>query len=556
MYSIIEMKKLLKHWEMGFFIVLTILFISLNFIPLIVHSYSSPPDRFYALVHDNENDYYLYLSLINEGIHGDTLTTNPYDIVPSQASLVSIFFVFLGKIGGLLGLSSPIIYHAARLIFGFTMLASAYVLLYEMFPKGKRLISFLLMLVAGSFMRTEMYEGKAYPHQYMEWWRGADVLRRVAFYPHHLFGATCMIITVICLFRFLKKPRWAYIVIATISSTLAGIVHPPSSLIPIIALGASVVIMSLIHIREFGEFFSFHKKKIAGLLFYGVGSIPSFLLIRYQTTLGYPWNQLGTEVRWQFEFDKELIPGLGIVVWFAFIGIFKIVKNVGSLSDIDTLKRIYIVCWFVVPIMLMPLAPMMGISNIRLFQGYPYLPMGILAAFGVEWIAHALHARSKFGRNFIFATIVGVIILMCLPTIFYSFRGMMQEHSVPYSNIYLPQSLNNIGQWLTQEYRQTKEKPTILANFYVGNYLPAFAPVRVYTGHHTYTPDREVRAETARKFLSGEMSRDEASTLLTSHGIRYVVISEDEGWGDANTYPELLAPVVKSGSYVVYTPKQ
>lgn len=549
------MKSLLNSWKTNLFILLTILFISLNFIPFIVHSYNSPPDKFYALVHDNENDYYLYLSLINEGVHGDVLTTNPYDIIPSQPSIVSIFFVVLGWIGGILGLTSPIIYHAARLVFGFTMLICAYMLLCEFLPRGKRWLPFLLTLIAGSFMRTEMYEGKAYPHQYMEWWRGADVIRRVGLYPHHLFGATCMIITIVCLLRFLKNPRWTYVGVATISSILAGIVHPPSSLIPIIAVATSVGIVSLQHLHELKHFLLSNKQKIIGLLLYGIGTIPAFLLIRYQTTLGYPWDQLGTEVKWQFEFGKELIPGLGIVFFFAVGGIVYSIKHLRHSQTFRDFQTLFIMCWFVVPIILMPLAPMMGISNIRLFQGYPYLPMGILAALGVEWSVESIHRKTRFKVKRIFAVIVTVIIIVCLPTIFYSFKGMMQEYSIPYSNIYLPQSLNNIAQWLTQEYRQRNEKPTILANFYVGNYLPAFAPVRVYTGHHTYTPDREVRAELARKFLSGEMNKDEARALLNSIEVRYVIISEDEGWGDVNKYPQLLSPLVKSGSYVVYTPK-
>src|SRR3990167_8286746 len=109
-----------------FFLLTTLIILSLNLTPLILQTIHAPPGRTFVLIHNNAQDFFFYQSLMNEGANGQWLTTDPYSSEPHKPSIIFSYFLWFGKIAHILNLPYAIAYHLVRILLSVLFLLSTF----------------------------------------------------------------------------------------------------------------------------------------------------------------------------------------------------------------------------------------------------------------------------------------------------------------------------------------------------------------------------------------------------------------------------------------------
>ncbi|MBL8046760.1 MAG: hypothetical protein JNL09_09475, partial [Anaerolineales bacterium] len=111
-----EWKKI-TAWSVGILLVLTI--------PYLI-AYATPAPYVFGGILFNIEDGYSYLAKIRQGWRGEWLFTLPYTAEPGPGIFVYGYYLFLGHVARILGMSVDVMYHAARLVSGLALLLTAY----------------------------------------------------------------------------------------------------------------------------------------------------------------------------------------------------------------------------------------------------------------------------------------------------------------------------------------------------------------------------------------------------------------------------------------------
>jgi hypothetical protein len=318
-----------------FFLLITLTILSLNLTPLITCIFHSPLGRTFALIHNNVQDFFFYLGLMNEGANGAWLTYIPYTTEPHQPSIIFAYFLWLGKLSHLLGLSYAVTYHFIRIIFSLLFLSSIFYLLSSIIKVPYPRLAFFFFLLAAPFMHVVNIYGKNTSVPFMYWWTAMDPIRRVAYLPHHMVGGLLLVLTIIFFIKYFQQisniKNYKYILWAVLLSLLLAFIHPPSLLIILVFLLISILVYLPI------QFFTDYKKKLLqfpnylitqlfnypfiGLLAYWlIGLLFLFLMVSL-TSKDPVWQHVYTwEKNQQLPIGKDIVGAFGVLFPLALIG--------------------------------------------------------------------------------------------------------------------------------------------------------------------------------------------------------------------------------------------
>lgn len=569
-----------------FFIIITAIILSLNLTPLVMHVRHSPPGRTFALIHNNVQDFFFYQSLMSEGARGQWLTTDPYTTEPGKPSIVFAYFVWMGKISRLLGLKYDVTYHAVRIFAGILLFAAAYHLIRTLRLPYPRL-TFFFFVFATPLLRKIPDAGKLIDVPYMNWWTGMDAIRRAAYLPHHVFGGFLTVMTVLFLIRYSRTLETKYTVFAVLFSAILAFILTPGLMIILLCLPATVVILWLVHDipgRKLDPvvWFKKHSKLLAGLFLFWTAGAAFLVIMVSQTRLGFPWSQyIAWEKNLQFTSLKtEIYGALGILIPFALIGTAYSVMS-------KKFENIFIVCWLFLPLLIIPFALALGISNARLIQGVPYLPLAILAVIGISSIGdlisrinikkrlppaiihHSLfiirflnrqpailrfiHKHTSIRTNmFPFISLI-IFLIYSVPTHMWSLKDQIREYWPIFGNVYLDDRLFVSYDFIDKNY---PKNTIVLSSFYSGNMIPAYTHAISFIGHFGYTFDNDRKSKEVVQFFSNKMTEKEAKEFLLKNKIDLVYQSpEEKPLYNNYLYPKILKVVYDWGDVTIYTLK-
>lgn len=608
-----------------FFLAATALILTLNLTPLVLDLRHTPRGRTFSLVHNNTQDFFFYQSLFNEGAGGAWLTHDPYTTEPHKSSIIFSYFLWLGKIGKTFSLPPAVLYHVLRLGFSLLTLFSVFFLIYFLeipFPR----LTFIFFLFAAPFLHTVPDGSKFITVPYMNWWTGMDPLRRAAYLPHHMIGSFLLVTSVILLVKYFRTAGNKYLLRCLILSLPLSFIHPPSLFILLLILPPTLIIYTVLNfingkagksklrvlreeelpaarsLREptggnlpTGPAFKLFRLKdpfifkFIGIFIYWLTGLALLIFMFSQTNNGFPWSQyVSWEKNLQFPLGQEIIGALGFLFPFAVIG-----TAVSILSK--KFEYILVSAWLFIPILFIPLAPRLNLSNARLIQGIPYLPLAILAALGIKGILdisifmvtniagdsgkgsrsklHSAHTQTdvlkrKFGipdwrdplhkiinRTRILETLILIIIsvfflIFTCPTLSWSVNDQIREYWPIFGNVYLDNSLFPAFDFINQNYSPGTKT---VASFYAGNYLPAYTHTTSFIGHFGYTYNVDQKQELTNEFFNGKMAPDQAENFLVSNKITLVVQGpEEKPMYNNYLYPDLLNPVYDKGGVTIY----
>lgn len=561
----------------AFLIVVSGTILALNVAPLVFDIRHSPPGRTFAKIHNNAQDFFFYLAMMNEGGSGDLLTSDPFTTEPHQPSIIFAYFVWLGRLSRMLGIPYEVAYHAVRLVFGAILLASAWRLI-KRFRVPYPYLTFLFFIFASPFMHTVNEWGTVRSVPYMHWWTGMDAVRRIAYLPHHMVGNVLLVVSLLLVAAFVRSGDKRLVGLLLAISSVLAFVHTPSLMIILMVLPVAIGLYSLLEavrqrpvgrpavvaarlVSDFsGRLFRPRFVPLWGYM--GLSLVFMYIMVS-QTGKGFPWSQyIAWEKNLQFPLEKELLPAFGLILPLTLVGLL------GALSEAG-FERLLLACWFAVPLAFIPFAKNFNLSNIRLTQGVPYLALAANAGFGLtvvdKFVSRKLSgyldrlrvpAKLSVLKRYLVPLVVFVIFaVQSAPVINWSVRDQIREYFPIFGNVYFDDRLKTAFAFIDSTF---PPKTPVLGTFYSGNYLPAYTHTVSYVGHFGYTYDIDRKQPDVFRFFKGEMSQNEAAEYMKRNGIKAVFQGPEEKplYTAGKLYPTVLSPIYDREEATIYVLRQ
>ena len=164
------------------------------------------------------------------------------------------------------------------------------------------------------------------------------------------------------------------------------------------------------------------------------------------------------------------------------------------------------------------------ISNIRFLQVAVWVPLSILAAYGVSFV----WKRASLPIRMVFVCVVLTLTFVGYPsTIAEQISHMYFSANYQYPDPTYLSAMTHLSDI-------TKKNESILSLSLAGMTIPTYINRTVYAGQIVYTPDIDAKLGRSWKFFSGALSDCEAYALVKDNHIGAIFYSFDErNAGDA-----------------------
>ncbi len=598
------------HWL--FLLVVTVVLVTLQYLPYIYHASQTPEDRVYLGAERYAPDYYIYLFYFNQGALGRTSVLNYYTNLPHDGSLVHIEYLVAGKIGSLLGLSLPATFYLFRtLTLVFYILVSFWFI--GLFFKeenppiipakagiytnnlGNHIVSRVRgndneLLHKLTFLLSFFWSGIFWPEttptgvnfkSYFDFYQPPDLINRLGFEPHKFLGTSLFLIIIYLLSSFwlIQNPSRKTSGVASLPrmtllfflALLAGLLHGVTAVSLIFTILFYLFFMFIISILNKKSVQSFLHQILLVFLIIIPLSLP-LLYWQYVFTQNPVWQKVALWEKYfvQVDFKSPLWPTLtgyllvlGPLIFLGLIGLKNFLKTSQKLGLLVFSFLTSNVFLFFLGYLIL------GTSKQRYFQT-PYLAgWSILAMYGIKQINDKLrgpnngkeiNSREYSGtkkieqtssRTLILSVII--ILLLGLPNFKQGLdRELSQFGQNPKVDIfaYPPRGWYQSLVWAKN---QTSPAAVFLSLPNAGHLIPALPGRRVFLGDFFHTPDYYDKLTLVQNFYQQKLTPEEARNFLKEQNISYVFYGyEEKKQGDISSYASLLIPVFNNSEVTIY----
>jgi len=472
----------------------------------------TPAGYIFPLIHNSVGDYYYYLSFIQQGMNGTLLAVSRYtsELIPGKP--VFLFFTAIGFIGGLIKLDAPLTYTVFRFLFSWSLLGAIWFLVTRLLPGKNRWIALLII-----FCTTPVwYRSPTILRQVGDFWSGIDPLMRIVFLPHHLFGNTAFILSLVFFDMALKQRS---IKMGLIGSCLAFV----SWLSNIALFPITISIMSIFFLTHISFIHDPIKRGIAGV----AGLFIVFELLLYAFSFSsstFPWSYIASwEQTQQYPLDAiQLLLMLGPMSIIA-IGGALIAWKKSSLWQL-------IVIWFFTPFLFLVFQRYLPFSNVRFVQAVPYVPTGLLAYLAGSEMIKKKNPLSPFTRFGMFLIITSA--LYAIPSYMASVQNQLfcfernskdQLFYITRDSADIIRKLNAVG----------ASDDVVLAPDPLPPLIPALSDKRVAYGMPLYTIDFAEKQQMGYEFFGGKLDSTHMD-YLSKERVKFIIFEKSRLPSDAS----------------------
>jgi len=470
-------------------------------------------------------DYFLYINHFFQGASGAFLTTNRYTSEETPVSFLYWTDVFMGRLGGLIGLSPITSYHVSLIIITALTIFSMYFLLRRMFPQNTyhALLGFIIALLSTSFLNHIVVNKSPMWYPFQLWKTPHFAFDRFGGVPHQtLQSLLFFILTMLCFTKNTYSRRLTLFLIIVISFSLTSI-NPIQAIIFLAAFLATQAVLY------------FQKKPVSvfKLLVLLFTIISTFIYMYYlSTTLPHSQARAWDGLQHTTTTFPFLLLSLGPISIFLLVGILPSFLSGNALFIFSVILVLATYGLFLTNI-----PQTIGISNVRIIFPALYPFMGVITVNGILTISKKLVK--------IIPTIVAInimvllFVLLSLPTLFWEIQQKIQSQkdtsdqtlylSLPIYDMF--SELKTIGQF----------NDVVLANpnTHMDTLLPALSGHTTYSGHMLLTIRSEEKKLFAQQFFT--LHKKDTLQWLKENDIRYILFTPLDG--DINqfliTYPFL-----------------
>lgn len=504
--------------------------------------WNAPAGVTFSFVHMTDIDYYLYLSTIRQGADGAWETRAVYTSEPTKPSIFYLFYLAVGHIAKFFHISPIAAYHVSHILSQEMLFVGVYILVREMVGVRWAILAALI----GFFTSVPpiMYIRALWPvFSGSRWWDNLDPLFRADYLPHHAFGTALTMISLWGCIKLTKAFRWKWLGIAVVSAIATALVYSPPALVLALALPLACGIEQLHRLRA-------HKRieirKVAAFGLVSLAVVLTLVVMRSQTDKGFPWSQwrVWDMSMWNNNvsfFNRQFFWGLGIMI------IFALPYAVGTMIRGGDFPTILSATWFLLPLVLLFYADLLGVGRIRLGNIGQFVPMGVLAVKTLQWVYS--YANGSRQKQLILYGFLLVFVVTTVPSSLFFLRGRLTNPpggtnvNIPYGEI---RAFGYVRDHIPAG-------SVVLASFSASNMLPAFAPVVSYWGHWTQTKDFDRKSYEAENFFRGSLGPEYALAFLRQRGIGYIYIEADaRAMGDITGYHLPVERIYDADGIAIY----
>lgn len=501
----------------------------------------APPGHTYTVLSKNFlYPIFFYPSMILQAKDGAWSVLDSHTTAPQKSTSSQWFFIAAGKFARLGNVEPAYLYIVLQALGGSALFAATYLFITRFLPKPYHLpaILFTFGLEVGPLTATIFSPIPAFDSQIL-------VFRNFGL-AHHIWGLVMGIISLYLLFISFQKPTLARLTGLAVIALIGTATLPPVMLIIMITVYPALLLSAYAEGTQ--------KKLLIPLLIAAV----SIGLMGLQTKIAltaasYPWNSYTAIEKTWWDNRQILLQYLrSLMLYTPFFGLLIIAIPFRWKTWSGGLRRtmLSMASWIVMPVLLIPLSALdiFPIANMRIVDGYHYMPAGILAAVGLmESVALLPSFWKKLALSF---SLIGILALSLFLTTIYHTRFLATQTNTADGHAYPATTTWEAVHFL----RSVPHASGILSREWFGEIIPGFANVRVYIGGTHGFPDWLDRKRLAEEFYTGTLTPTHAQQFLWSNDISYVFYGPDEKAVNetGSLYPTVLTSVFTNRTASIY----
>lgn len=495
-------------------------------LPYLIAWAATPPGYQFNGILVNPFDGNSYLAKMRQGWAGSWQFHLTYTPEAHEGAHIFLFYLGLGHVARLTGLSLILVYHIVRIMAGSAVLIVVYVFLARLMDdRRERRLAFWLAgasaglgwlgLVLGTFP-IDLSVPEAF------------VFFSLMSNPHFpLAIALMLIVTQQVIWPASGIWRWL----------MPGLAALALALVQPLALAAVYATVALFLLLRGWLERSWWEPGLVAAAGVALFSVP-ILLYDYRVYTANP-----TLAAWAAQNVTPSPRVLDLILGYGLVGLLALPGGVMVLRKRDA-GGLALLAWSVGTLVLvyLPLA-----LQRRFLTGLG-LPLAVLAALGLNrWLLPKIMGG---WARVVEALIVGLSLIGNLFLIAVLILGVLNRGGQAdiFARLYLLQDEATAMQWLLTH----AQHEVVLASPRTGMLLPGRAGVRAFAGHPFETVDAQGKQAQAETFFRGELSGDEWQELQERYGIRYVFVGPAEQALAGGEYSSSLKPVFQQGQVTIY----
>jgi len=501
--------------------------LAVSCLPYVIAWVATPSGYQFGGILVNPFDGNSYLAKMRQGWAGMWQFHLTYTPEPHDGAYIFLFYLGLGHIARLTGVSLILVYHTARVLAGFTLLIAVYAFLTRLIDDryGRRLAFWLVGISAGLGWLGAVLG--AFPIDL--WVPEAFVFYSLLSNPHFPL-AIALMLAVVAIVVWPAPGIWRWF--------MPGLAALALALVQPFALAVVYTTLVLYLLLRGWLDRSWPLSELIAAMGAVVFSAPA-LLYDYWVYTTNP-----ALAAWGVQNVTPAPPVLDLILGFGLVGLLAVLGGVVAVRTRDR-GGLVLVIWSILTLALVyvPFA-----LQRRLLMGLG-LALAVLAAIGLSrWLLPRLSdGRARLvGAFAVGISALGTLFLLMVLTL-----GSLNRQDQPdlFARVYLSRDESVAMGWLLAN----APDQVALATPRTGMFLPGRSGVRVFAGHPFETIDAEVKDAQSEAFFRGEMSHTEWQSLREEYDIRYVFVGPAErALGGGVDYLRGFAPVFTQGEVSIY----
>ncbi|MFZ0547633.1 MAG: hypothetical protein WAM60_19455 [Candidatus Promineifilaceae bacterium] len=570
-----ESKTWKKEWLTALVIAsLTALLLILPY--LLGHTTARPETTYTGLLVNLEDG--TYLSAIEQGRMGAWLYTSHFTLEAHEPVFLEGFYLFLGQIAHLVGLSTVAMWHLSLFVTDLILFLTIFGFISIFLPSTRqRFTAYFLALFGAGFdwWHFPVWLERAAAHEVVPIdlrFPEAHIFYSALTFPHFITGITFILLVLGLVLSMLllppdSKKRWWLAVGAGAANLLLGVVYPFLIFLPTAVLGIFYLWLLWGRFRN-GRSLKQPIHWHARLNWPEIGMMAVVFLIPLPLFLYYAVVFLNSDFlkTWsQQAYTPSPNPLHYLLTYgpYLFLGILYPLKmrRAANRSDGNVtvrMKTIFLWIWVGAAAFLLYLP----LNSQRRYVEGLHIPLVVLATIGffsVLWpwllktrLLAGLLKRPRYSADGIQQLVIFALIGTVGLTNIYLYSSTLFKLGVeqPYP-LFRPTSEMEAMAWL-----RTSVEPgdVVLAAYETGSFLPYKTGATVIVGNQYETADFYSKRQEAAEFFQQETTDQWRQNLLAQNNIRYVFVGPQERrlGGDSITTADYLEPVYQSGEVIIY----
>lgn len=452
-----------------------------------------------------QEDGYSYLCDMLQGYQGHWLFHLRYTSEPHGGGLFFLFYILLGKLARLSGLSLILTFHVTRAVLIPVGLYAFYELACYLSPSRSARRAAVLLFAFGAGLGW-LWAILGLPTTLGDmpvdlWSPDASFFLSSFTYPHLLLGQALLFAFILFTLRYLDSGETGNALWAILTGLAASLVHPYK--IPVIAVPLAIY--------GLWRAWTSHWSLVRLTSRLGIVCAPSAVYVLYA------WRTFQTNpafAEWQAQNLLYSPPvylyvlGLGIPFLLPIAGLLWMKASSGGQTQPPPQYHPFVAVWFVV---IPPLLYLPHPIQRRFIDGYQ-AAIVILAAGALCVLYERLSRYSWRALALVLLTVTIPLSNLFLLT------GATLAAATPREPVYRLVWEIDAANWFWHD----DTEPVVLSSYLTGNVLPATSPVRSFLGHGSQTMHEAYKSHLVEAFFGTTQPDSWREDLLRQYGIDYV----------------------------------